>query len=161
MASSRQNQLEIAAAERDLLVAKLNGVLGERRGCRVGTVPERRRNGSPGRSHTGSAPETSTVNTFQAQSTIAPEGTDMLTIRAISNGQGYDSRHLVNNDYYAEGERVTGVGLAAAPRMLGLSGEVAHEQFESIRQGLDPATGEFLQGAAQCGSRRRRWDDPG
>ena len=69
----------------------------------------------------------------------------MLTIRAISNGQGYDSRHLSNNDYYAEGERVTGRWFGRGAAMLGLTGDVAHEQFESIRQGLDPATGEFLR----------------
>lgn len=28
----------------------------------------------------------------------------MLTIRAMSNGKGYASRHLEHSDYYAEGE---------------------------------------------------------
>jgi Na+(H+)/acetate symporter ActP len=32
----------------------------------------------------------------------------MLTIRAMSDGKGYSSRHLERNDYYSEGERVAG-----------------------------------------------------
>jgi hypothetical protein len=32
----------------------------------------------------------------------------MLTIRAMSDGKGYASRHLEHNDHYAEGERVVG-----------------------------------------------------
>ena len=37
----------------------------------------------------------------------------MLTIRAMSDGKGYSSRHLEHSDYYAEGERVTACGRAA------------------------------------------------
>ena len=32
----------------------------------------------------------------------------MLTIRAVSNGEGYAAKHLAHSDYYAEGERVVG-----------------------------------------------------
>lgn len=69
----------------------------------------------------------------------------MLTIRAISNGQGYAAHHLVHRDYYAEGQRVVGYwqGLGAAE--LGLVGEVTNEQFEAIREGLHPATGDKLR----------------
>lgn len=69
----------------------------------------------------------------------------MLTIRAMSNGQGYAARHLAQNDYYAEGQRITGYWQGRGAELLGLAGEVRSEQFEAIRQGLDPASGEFLR----------------
>ena len=69
----------------------------------------------------------------------------MLTIRAMSNGQGYSARHLEHSDYYAEGERVIGQWHGRGAEMLGLSGEVVSEQFEAVRQGIDPNTGEFLR----------------
>ncbi len=69
----------------------------------------------------------------------------MLTIRAMSNGQGYAARHLQHSDYYAEGERVVGYWQGRGAELLGLTGEVKSEQFEAIRQGLDPQSGEFLR----------------
>jgi conjugative relaxase-like TrwC/TraI family protein len=69
----------------------------------------------------------------------------MLTIRAMSNGTGYSARHLQHSDYYAEGERVTGQWQGRGAEMLGLAGEVQSEQFEALRQGLDPQSGEFLR----------------
>ena len=69
----------------------------------------------------------------------------MLTIRAMSKWQGYAARHLVHRDYYAEGERVVGIWQGRGAAELGLTGEVTEAQFESIRQGLHPDTGEFLR----------------
>jgi len=69
----------------------------------------------------------------------------MLTIRAMSDGKGYSARHLEHNDYYAEGERVVGQWHGRGAAMLGLEGEVRGEDFEALRQGLDPRTGEFLR----------------
>ena len=69
----------------------------------------------------------------------------MLTIRAMSNGQGYSARHLEHSDYYAEGERVIGQWQGRGAELLGLSGDVKSDQFEAIRQGIDPQTGEFLR----------------
>src|ERR1039458_5036648 len=69
----------------------------------------------------------------------------MLTIRARSNGTGYSARHLEHSDYYAEGERVTGQWQGRGAEMLGLAGEVQSEQFEALRQGVDPESGEFLR----------------
>jgi conjugative relaxase-like TrwC/TraI family protein len=69
----------------------------------------------------------------------------MLTIRAMSDGAGYSARHLEHSDYYAEGERVTGQWQGRGAKLLGLSGEVQSEQFEALRQGLDPQSGEFLR----------------
>lgn len=69
----------------------------------------------------------------------------MLTIRAMSDGQGYSARHLEHRDYYAEGERVIGQWQGRGAELLGLSGDVHTDQFEAIRQGVDPRTGEFLR----------------
>src|ERR1017187_5123832 len=69
----------------------------------------------------------------------------MLTIRAMSDGKGYSSRHLEHSDYYAEGERVTGVWQGRGARLLGLDGPVKTEDFEALWQGLDPRTKEFLR----------------
>ena len=69
----------------------------------------------------------------------------MLTIRAMSDGTGYSARHLEHSDYYAEGERVTGQWQGRGAELLGLAGEVQSEQFEALRQGLDPQSGEFLR----------------
>ncbi|MGP0071197.1 MAG: MobF family relaxase [Bryobacteraceae bacterium] len=69
----------------------------------------------------------------------------MLTIRAMSDGKGYSSRHLEHSDYYAEGERVTGEWQGRGAELLGLSGPVETEEFEALRQGLDPGTREFLR----------------
>jgi conjugative relaxase-like TrwC/TraI family protein len=69
----------------------------------------------------------------------------MLTIRAMSNGRGYSSRHLEHSDYYAEGERVVGRWQGRGAEMLGIGGEVKPGDFEALRQGLDPDTGKFLR----------------
>jgi conjugative relaxase-like TrwC/TraI family protein len=69
----------------------------------------------------------------------------MLTIRAMSNGRGHAAHHLVHSDYYAEGQRVVGYWQGRGAAELGLVGEVRDEQFEAIRQGLYPATGERLR----------------
>ena len=69
----------------------------------------------------------------------------MLTIRAMSDGKGYSARHLEHNDYYAEGECVTGQWQGRGAELLGLRGEVKAEEFESVRQGMDPTMHEFLR----------------
>lgn len=69
----------------------------------------------------------------------------MLTIRAMSDGKEYSSRHLEHRDYYAEGERVVGHWQGRGAELLRLAGEVKSEDFETLRQGLDPETGEFLR----------------
>src|SRR5271169_1089967 len=69
----------------------------------------------------------------------------MLTIRAMSDGKGYSSRHLEHSDYYSEGERVAGEWNGRGAELLGFSGAVNTADFEALRQGLNPATGEFLR----------------
>ena len=69
----------------------------------------------------------------------------MLTIRAMSNGRGYAEQHLVHRDYFAEGERVVGAWQGRGAAELGLAGEVRADQFEAMRQGLHPESGEPLR----------------
>ena len=63
----------------------------------------------------------------------------------MTGASGYAGRHLEQNDYYAEGERVKGQWYGKGADQLGLHGELQPEQFEAIRQGLHPETGEFLR----------------
>jgi len=69
----------------------------------------------------------------------------MLTIRAMSDGVGYASNHLEHRDYYAEGERVAGRWQGHGAELLGLSGNVKADNFERVREGHHPQTGEFLR----------------
>jgi len=69
----------------------------------------------------------------------------MLTIKAMAGGVSYAEHHLSHNDYYSERETITGRWMGRGAEMLGLSGDVTVEQFEAIRQSIDPATGEFLR----------------
>jgi conjugative relaxase-like TrwC/TraI family protein len=69
----------------------------------------------------------------------------VLTIRAMSGGDGYAQRHLEHSDYYDEHRRVQGEWHGRGAELLGLRGEVTREQFEAVREGLHPQTGEFLR----------------
>jgi hypothetical protein len=69
----------------------------------------------------------------------------MLTIRAMSGGVGYAQRHLEHSDYYDENRRVQGEWESRGAKLLGLSGNVTQEQFEAVREGLHPETGEYLR----------------
>jgi conjugative relaxase-like TrwC/TraI family protein len=69
----------------------------------------------------------------------------MLTIRAMSGGIGYAQRHLEHSDYYDEHRRVQGEWHGQGAELLGLRGEVKQQQFEAVREGLHPETGEFLR----------------
>src|ERR1035441_4343073 len=63
----------------------------------------------------------------------------------MSGGAGYAQRHLEHSDYYDEGRRVQGEWHGQGAELLGLCGEVTREQFEAVREGLHPETGEFLR----------------
>jgi|SRR5580698_9902545 hypothetical protein len=78
----------------------------------------------------------------------------MLTIRAMSDGKGYSARHLEHNDYYAEGERVVGEWFGRGAELIGLGGMVMSEDFEAIRQGVDPSTKGVPAGSPKCRPRR-------
>ena len=63
----------------------------------------------------------------------------------MTGGAGYAQRHLEHSDYYDEGRRVQGEWHGQGAELLGLRGEVTQEQFEAVREGLHPETGEFLR----------------
>ena len=69
----------------------------------------------------------------------------MLTICAMTGGATYAAVHLSANDYYSENEKVLGHWMGHGAELLGLQGEVQMDQFDAIRQGFHPATGEFLR----------------
>jgi conjugative relaxase-like TrwC/TraI family protein len=69
----------------------------------------------------------------------------MLTIKAMAGGETYAAHHLSNNDYYSVGETVTGQWVGRGAQLLKLEGAVTMDQFDAIRQSIDPSTGEFLR----------------
>lgn len=69
----------------------------------------------------------------------------MITVGIIRNGANYLSHHLRKNDYWAEGEKeVHGEWIGEGAKALGLSGEIADEPFDALRQNRHPLTGEAL-----------------
>ena len=69
----------------------------------------------------------------------------MLTIKAMTGGDTYAAHHLSNNDYYSAGETVQGQWVGRGAEMLGLKGEVDLNDFEAIRKGIHPETGQSLR----------------
>ena len=63
----------------------------------------------------------------------------------MTGGAGYAQRHLEHSDYYDEQRRVQGEWHGRGAELLGLRGNVSREQFEAVREGLHPETGEFLR----------------
>ncbi len=63
----------------------------------------------------------------------------------MTSGEGYAHRHLQQSDYYDDNRTVEGQWHGRGAELLGLRGQVASEDFEAVRQGLDPQTGEFLR----------------
>ena len=63
----------------------------------------------------------------------------------MTGGAGYAQRHLEHSDYYDEHRKVQGEWLGRGAELLGLRGTVTCEQFEAVREGLHPESGEFLR----------------
>src|SRR5271154_7100683 len=63
----------------------------------------------------------------------------------MTGGEGYAQRHLQQSDYYDQNRTVEGRWHGRGADLLGLKGEVTSEDFEAVRQGLDPRAGEFLR----------------
>jgi conjugative relaxase-like TrwC/TraI family protein len=63
----------------------------------------------------------------------------------MTGGAGYAQRHLEHSDYYDEHRKVQGEWQGLGAELLDLRGNVTHEQFEAIREGLHPETREFLR----------------
>jgi len=80
---------------------------------------------------------------------------------ALSAGQAatYYEEKYSRDDYYTEQQRVVGRWFGNAAAELGLTGEIATEDFRAALNGLNPKTGENLVHAAQReGERRAGWD---
>jgi conjugative relaxase-like TrwC/TraI family protein len=80
---------------------------------------------------------------------------------ALSAGQAatYYEEKYSRDDYYTEQQRVAGRWFGKAAAELGLTGEIATEDFRVALSGLNPKTGETLVHAAQrAGERRAGWD---
>jgi conjugative relaxase-like TrwC/TraI family protein len=63
----------------------------------------------------------------------------------MTGGEGYAQRHLRQSDYYDQNRTVKGQWHGRGAELVGLKGEVTSEDFEAVRQGLDPRTGDFLR----------------
>jgi conjugative relaxase-like TrwC/TraI family protein len=63
----------------------------------------------------------------------------------MTGGAGDAQRHLEHSDYYDEHRKVQGEWQGRGAELLDLRGNVTHEQFETIREGLHPETRQFLR----------------
>jgi conjugative relaxase-like TrwC/TraI family protein len=80
---------------------------------------------------------------------------------ALSAGQAatYYEEKYSRDDYYTEQQRVAGRWFGRGAAELGLTGEIATDDFRAALNGLDPKTGATLVHAAQReGERRAGWD---
>ncbi len=70
----------------------------------------------------------------------------MITVRCMTDGATYLSRHLCHSDYYDEQRRVQGKWLGQGAERLGLKAgsAVEPEVFDQLRQNINPVTGERL-----------------
>jgi len=68
----------------------------------------------------------------------------MFTRAKIFGGGSYLKNHLAQNDYYAEGEKVTGHWIGQGAEWLGLGGDVEAGRFEALRENLHPESGKRL-----------------
>jgi conjugative relaxase-like TrwC/TraI family protein len=65
------------------------------------------------------------------------------SLNAAQAEQYYEEKWSAD-DYYSEGQRVTGKWLGKGAAALGLLGDVVHEDFSALLQGIDPHTGAVL-----------------
>ena len=63
----------------------------------------------------------------------------------MTSGEGYAQRHLQQRDYCDQNRSVEGRWHGRGAELLGLNGKVTSEDFEALRQGLAPGTGELLR----------------
>ncbi|PYX30642.1 MAG: hypothetical protein DMG77_09105 [Acidobacteria bacterium] len=63
----------------------------------------------------------------------------MLTIRAMTGGEGYAQRHLQQSDYYDQNRNVEGYWQGRGAELLGLKGEVTSQDFaNAVPSGMRP-----------------------
>jgi conjugative relaxase-like TrwC/TraI family protein len=76
-----------------------------------------------------------------------------------AQAETYYEEKYSQDDYYSEQQRVVGEWFGHAAEELGLSGEVATEDFRAVLCGLRPASGEVLVHKANgYDDRRAGWD---
>ena len=76
-----------------------------------------------------------------------------------AQAETYYEEKYSQDDYYTEKQRVVGQWFGHGAKELGLSGEVATEDFRSVLRGLNPASGEVLVHKANgYDDRRAGWD---
>src|SRR5690242_18131427 len=61
-----------------------------------------------------------------------------------AQAESYYEEIYTVDDYYSEQQHVTGQWIGKGAVDLGLAGEVAHEDFSALLQGIDPRTGKVL-----------------
>ncbi len=80
------------------------------------------------------------------------------SLNAAQAESSYEEIYTVD-DYYSEQQRVVGRWIGKGATALGLAGEVAHEDFSALLQGIDPHSGAVLvQKASGYGEHAAGWD---
>lgn len=78
---------------------------------------------------------------------------------SAAQAETYYEEKYVHDDYYSEERRVAGEWFGGAAAALGLSGEVASEDFRAVLRGQRPSNGEVLVHNANGRTERRAgWD---
>ena len=76
-----------------------------------------------------------------------------------AKAETYYEEKYSHDDYYSEKQRVVGQWFGRGAEELGLSGEIATEDFRAVLRGLRPASGEVLVHKANgYDDRRAGWD---
>ena len=76
-----------------------------------------------------------------------------------AKAETYYEEKYSHDDYYSEKQRVAGQWFGRGAEELGLSGEIATEDFRAVLRGRDPASGEVLVHKANgYDDRRAGWD---
>lgn len=81
----------------------------------------------------------------------------MLSVSAMSGGQGAYYTALAREDYYLEGGEPPGLWAGNGAKVLGLLGEIDKEAFSNIFDGLDSKGRPLVQNAGQE-NRQAGWD---
>ena len=81
----------------------------------------------------------------------------MLSVSAMSGGQGAYYTALAREDYYLEGGEPPGLWCGDGAKALGFSGEIDKESFSKIFDGLDAKGRPLVQNAGQE-NRQAGWD---
>src|ERR1043166_9247834 len=71
----------------------------------------------------------------------------MVTVKTqydLKNAREYFDEHLAADNYYDEGQRISGEWLGLGAEQLGLSGKVRADGFLRLCENQHPSTGETL-----------------